>query len=269
MDRLPAVAGTFYPGDKKELQAILKELFKPADKIRGDCLGVISPHAGYVYSGPGTAHAIASLKPCQRFIILGPNHFLRGHSFSIMSSGSWETPLGKVPVDSELAAALMNKCSLLEEDGVSQEREHSIEVQLPFLQHRFSRFAFVPISVMNTDYSPKFLKDCEAVGKAIALAVKAGAEVIASSDFSHYISLDDARKKDREAIQQIEKLDPEGLFEVLDKVEASVCGYGPIAVLLYAARELKLKAKLIHSSSSADATGDKKQVVSYQAIGFC
>jgi AmmeMemoRadiSam system protein B len=266
-ERHPAVAGAFYPDNKKVLLEQLNSLFSGVSE-KHDCEAVVSPHAGYAYSGKGAAHAIAGLKQFQRFIILGPNHYLRGPSFSIMSSGTWETPLGKVAVDREMAAALKNKCKLLEEDESGHEREHSIEVQLPFLQHRFRRFMFVPISIMNTSYSSSFLKDCEALGHAIALAAKAGAGIIASSDFSHYVPLQEARRKEKPAIGQIEKLDPEGFFRALDKADSSVCGYGPIAVLLYAAKELGLKARLMHSSSSADATGDESEVVSYRAIGF-
>ncbi|MEE9406188.1 MAG: AmmeMemoRadiSam system protein B, partial [Candidatus Aenigmarchaeota archaeon] len=219
-------------------------------------------------SGKSAAHAIASLKRFQRFIILGPSHYPVGPKFSVVINGSWETPLGNVPVDSEMAAALKNKCSILEEDESAHEKEHSIEVQLPFLQHRFKKLMFVPISIMNTGYDEGFLKACESLGQSVALAAKAGAGIIASSDFSHYVSLEDARKKEKPALEAITKLDPKGFFTALDKADSSVCGYGPIAVLLYAAKELGLKAKVLHSSNSGDVTGDTSEVVSYHAIGF-
>lgn len=266
-DRNPAVAGAFYPDNKKVLLSQLDGLFSKASE-KHESEMVISPHAGYVYSGRTAAHAIASLKPFQRFIILGPNHYLRGPAFSVMGHGSWETPLGSVMIDRELAAALKAKCGLLEEDSAAHEKEHSIEVQLPFLQHRFRKLMFVPICVMNTDYDMGFLKSCESLGHAVALAAKAGVGVIASSDFSHYVPLTKAKRMEKPVLEQIGKLSPGGLFRALDRVGASVCGYGPIAVLLYAAKELGLKARVLHSSSSADATGDDSEVVSYHAIGF-
>jgi AmmeMemoRadiSam system protein B len=182
-----------------------------------------------------------------------------------MGSGSWSTPLGKVPIDEKAAGALKKACSFLEEDENVQDSEHSIEVQLPFLQHRFKDFSFVPVTVLNMGYNKGFLKQCEKLGKAIA-GQKAG--MIASSDFSHYVSSEEAQEKEKGILEAIEAIDPEGMFRELEKVKASVCGFGPIAVLLYAARELGLSAKVIHSSDSGDITGDKSEIVSYHAIGF-
>ncbi len=266
-DRQPAVAGTFYPGNRKEL---LEQLdgFLDGITVKQDCEMAISPHAGYEYSGRTAAHAIASLKGSQRFIILGASHYPLGPGFSIMSSGSWETPLGVAMVDREMASALMGKCSLLEEDSSAHRREHSIEVQIPFLQRLFPRFAFVPISVRNEGYGKGFLKDCEALGHAAALAAKAGAGIIASSDFSHYVSLEEAEMKEKPVLDAILGLDPAAFFRALKRTDASICGYGPIAATLYAARELGLRARLIHSSNSGEATGDSSEVVSYHAVGF-
>lgn len=267
MVRKPVVAGTFYPSDTKELKGLLGELFSGTKK--GKSLCAVSPHAGYPYSGRGSAFAVSSLKEAKGFIILGPNHTGLGMPFSIMAEGGWETPLGNVKIDSGLAGKLLSACDFLDEDSLAHMQEHSIEVQLPFLQYRFKRFGMVPICIMNTDYSEGFLKKCEALGKAIAGLMKGeGIGVIASSDFSHYIPLEEAERIDGEAIKEILKPDLGGFFRVLKKENASICGFGPIAVLMAAAKALKLKGKLLHSSNSGEATGDTGSVVTYRAIGF-
>jgi len=265
---MPAVAGTFYPFNREPLQNQLEKLFSSVKKTRSDCWGVISPHAGYEYSGLTAAYAISSLKPVHRFIILGPNHYLWGAEFSIMSQGVWATPLGECRIDAALAKKLLT-CPVLEENELAHEREHSIEVQLPFLQHRFKELQIVPVSIMCTDLSPDFRSKCETLGIAIAKAIKGKPVcIIASSDFSHYLSLGEAKRQDAQAINQIKKLDLPGFFKTLNKIGASICGPGPIAVLMAAGKELGLKVRTIHSSSSADATRDESSVVTYHAIGF-
>jgi AmmeMemoRadiSam system protein B len=266
--RHPAVAGMFYYGDADNLKKQLDKLF--SDSRPGNYLCVVSPHAGYEYSGRTAALAIGSLKPGKRFIILGPNHTGMGSEFSVMSRGKWRTPLGDCEIDSKLAKELKS-CNLLEDDDFAHEREHSIEVQLPFLQHRLKRFEFVPITIMGMGYSDEFLKRCEILGKAIAKAMKADPDirVIASSDFSHYIPAETAKEKDEKAMERIRKLNPTGFFETLRETDASVCGYAPIAVLLFAARELGLKkVDMIDYTTSGEKTGDMRSVVTYSAIGF-
>ncbi len=262
--RHPAVSGVFYHSDKDNLKEHLDSLFSGAKT--GNNIGVVSPHAGYEYSGRTAAHAINSLKGVGVFIILGPNHHVLGPEFSIMSEGSWKTPLGEVKIDSETAEKLKDG---LAESSIAHSQEHSIEVQLPFLQYRFKEFKFVPISIINTGFSSEFLKKCELLGSAIAGLVKGkDIGIIASSDFSHYLPIDSAKKIDNEAIEKILKLDTKGIFDVLAKHDASICGYGPIAVLISVARTLNLKTELIHESSSGDATRDFGSVVTYKAIGF-
>lgn len=263
--RYPAVAGTFYPGDKPALLHLLEHLFGEIKKIEQDCLGVVSPHAGYEFSGRTAARAIASLKDAGTFVILGPNHHLgpEPKPFAV-SLQDWETPLGKAPINRELAINLD-----LEAGEDAHMQEHSIEVQLPFLQYRFKAFDFVPISVMNQDYSKGFLGQCRKLGKAIAKEIKGKPMgVIASSDFSHYLPRKIALEKDEKAMKHILALDTPGLFKTLDRIDASVCGFGPIAVLMETARALKLKPRKIHHSTSADAIGETNAVVAYNAIGF-
>lgn len=270
--RYPAVAGTFYYADAGNLKEQLDDLFSDAktESGHGKNLGVVSPHAGYVYSGSTAAKAIGSLRPGKRFVILGPNHTGLGAEFSIMSKGRWRTPLGDCEIDSKLAEEL-KKCGILEEDEMAHEQEHSIEVQLPFLQHVLKSFKFVPITMMCAGYSDDSLERCEVLGSQIARVIRADPEVrvIASSDFSHYIPADEARDKDNKATERIRKLDPKGFFETLREINASVCGYVPITVLLFTARSLGLKnIEVIDYTTSGDKTGDNSSVVAYSAIGF-
>jgi hypothetical protein len=264
----------FYYHDPKNLKAQLKDLFSGA-KARPGHIGVVSPHAGYQYSGRTAAWAVSSLKPAKTFVILGPNHQGFGAQFSVMCSGAWKTPLGEVSINQKAARRLMESCKFLKDDGSAHSQEHSVEVQLPLLQHRFgsNAFDFVPVSIMNVDYSAEFLQKCERLGAAIAGLVKSGAGAsgtgaIASSDFSHYLPRDVAEQRDGAALKKILALDTGGLFKALEGMDASVCGYGPIAVLMSAARKLGLRAELINKSDSGDATGDAGSVVAYYAIGF-
>jgi len=276
--RKPVVAGQFYHSDAGKLKEQLSGFFKNV-KTASRSVGVVSPHAGFMYSGQTAAWAIASLKSARTFIILGPNHNTLGEQFSCFPSGPWETPLGRLEVNKNIADQLMKSCGFLSGDTDAHAVEHSIEVQLPFLQHRFGRqgFDFVPISIMNIDYSEGFAQACEKLGKAIGMVVKSSQSktngpnsigIIASSDFSHYVPKVDADAMDKRVVEQILKLDVQGLFKALDSMAASVCGYGPIAVLMAAARALGLKGKPIHNSTSGDITGDNKSVVAYYAIGF-
>jgi predicted class III extradiol MEMO1 family dioxygenase len=286
--REPVVAGTFYPFDPGHLKEQLNSLFSGI-KTEQKCLGAVSPHAGYEYSGRTAAFAISSLRQAKTFVVLGPNHQGFGAGFSIMGSGAWRTPLGEVAVNPDISRELI-KSGIVQEDSTAHLQEHSIEVQLPFLQHRFgtrtlqldmkstsksnasaqtNTFDFVPICIMNTGYSGEFLKECKTLGAAIARTIKGkGIGVIASSDFSHYLPAEVAEEKDSRALKKIIALDTKGLFKILEETSASVCGYGPIAVLMAAAKELGLKARLINKSNSGDSTGDYNSVVAYYAIGF-
>jgi len=263
------VSGMFYPSEKGKLSSQLSDLFSQASAQEKYRI-VVSPHAGYVYSGLGAAHAIGSLLPASTFIVLGPNHTGIGQEFSIMSNGTWKTPLGDIPVDAT-AAADLKKSGILEEDDWAHASEHSIEVQLPFLQHRFGKFSLVPICIMNEGYSQEFLSKCERLGHLIGLLMQEKeVGLVASSDFSHYIPARSAKKFDSEAIDKITDLDGKGFFRTLQKNRATVCGYGPIAVAMAAAKSLGLKSgELIKYTNSGDVSKDYSSVVAYAAIGFC
>jgi len=266
-EREPVVAGMFYNLEPRHLAMQVGELFssvKPGKTFKM----VVSPHAGYPYSGKTAAHAVAAMQRTGNYIILGPNHTGLGPRFSVMGSGSWRTPLGDCRIDNGLADKLKG-CGCLTEDSLAHSQEHSIEVQLPFLQYKFKSFGFVPVCIANLGYSDDFLEKCVTLGKTVAGIVKTGdAGVIASSDFSHYLPLEIANKKDGAALEQILKLDLPGFFQTLEEEDASVCGFGPIAVAMAAARELGMHPELIHKSSSGDETGDYGSVVTYYAIGF-
>ena len=269
-ERKAVVAGMFYNRNPHQLQKEIEQLFsgvKPRKAGKGFRM-VVSPHAGYLYSGRTAAHAIGSLEEAKSYIVLGPNHSGFGPTFSVMSSGSWSTPLGSCRIDPGLAEKV-KKCNMLTEDRDAHSHEHSIEVQLPFLQCRFKDFSFVPICIMNFGHSDDFLKDCMELGKAVARIVKVGdVGVVASSDFSHYLPLEVADKKDGAAMSRILKLDLPGFFRTLKEENASICGFGPIAVAMAAAKELGLRPELINKSSSGDETKDYGSVVTYYAIGF-
>jgi hypothetical protein len=197
------------------------------------------------------------------YIILCPNHTGRGAPLAIMSSGEWLTPLGRVPVDSALARLLRRSCHLLTEDAEAHEDEHSLEVQLPFLQRSVGEFKFVPIVIGTGGYSA-----LESLGRGIAQAVgTAAVMIIASSDMNHYEPDSLTRQKDRKAIDKILALDPPGLYEVVRHEDISMCGYGPTIAMLTAAKDLGAQsAELIKYATSADTSGDRDAVVGYAGI---
>jgi len=198
------------------------------------------------------------------YIILCPNHTGRGAPLAIMSSGEWLTPLGRVPVDSAMAHLLRQSSRLLMEDAEAHEDEHSLEVQLPFLQRSVGEFKFVPIAIGVGGYS-----GLESLGHSIAQAVGPTAPVmiIASSDMNHYEPDSITREKDRKAIDKILALDPPGLYEVLRHDDISMCGYGPTIAMLTAAKDLGAQsAELIKYATSADTSGDRDAVVGYAGI---
>ena len=266
MIRQPVVAGMFYYSDPELLKNQLSVFFKSA-KAEG-YRAVISPHAGYEYSGLTAAHAINAVSGFSKYIILGPNHNLIGYRFAVFESGSWLTPLGECKINEDIANKL--KGEIIKPDINAHAYEHSIEVQLPLLQYRVKDFTFTPISIRNISYDRDFMNDCIKIGKMIAKIVKVDRDigVIASSDFSHYLPAEIAKEKDMAAIEMIKKLYVRGFFDVLEETDASICGYGGIAITMAFAREMGLSVDIIHSSNSGDVTHDYSSVVSYYAIGF-
>jgi MEMO1 family protein len=264
MVRSPAVSGRFYPDDPRELARRVDDCTKGADQ-KMSAFGCVVPHAGYAYSGHVAGAVYGALSLPARMILLGPRHFPRGEPLAILSEGSWRTPLGEALVDGELAAELKRACGLLREDEVAHRSEHSLEVQLPFLQRLLKVFRFVPI-VLGTDRYPAL----EELGRAVAKVVAAQPEpvlLIASSDMNHYENDEITRVKDRKAIEKILELDARGLYDTVRREGITMCGYGAAVVLLTAARELSVKrAELVRYATSGDVTGDRAEVVGYAGL---
>lgn len=266
--RPPAVAGRFYPQDRVELERELSRCLGEGTSSEitfASALGCVVPHAGYVYSGSVAGAVYRRLPKRSRFLILGPNHFGRGEPLALVSEGIWQTPLGPATIDRELAQGLRQRLPYLAEDSVAHTAEHSLEVQIPFLQRLAPRFTFVPIAIAVGHYAA-----LENLGHDLAQALTNLDDrplIIASSDMNHYEPDSITRTKDREAIEQILSLNPRGLYDVIHRRNISMCGYGPVIALLTAARDLGAqKATLVQYATSADASGDRSAVVGYAGI---
>ncbi len=262
--RPPAVAGQFYPGKPERLLHDIREYTAPS-AAKFHALGCVVPHAGYMYSGPVAGALYAALELPRRFVILCPNHTGVGAPLAIMSSGSWVTPLGEVPINSALAETLKTKFPLLSEDETAHRSEHALEVQLPFLQSLVKDFTFIPI-VVGTGR----LDVLQALGKVIADTIQESAEttlVIASSDMNHYENDSVTRVKDQRAIDRVLALDPTGLHEIVQREHISMCGFGPAVAMLTAAKKLgATRAELVKYGTSGDISGDRDYVVGYAGI---
>ena len=263
--RAPAVAGRFYPRRADELVRDL-HAYMPNDKAeRVSAIGCIAPHAGYMFSGHVAAAVYARLEVPKHCVILCPNHTGMGVPLALMTAATWQTPLGSVPTDAELGAALRQRFPSLEEDSAAHRSEHAIEVQLPFLQARRGDLSFVPIVIGTSDF--KVLHELgEALGDAI-LQQPHRVLIIASSDMNHYESDAITRIKDHKAIARVLALDARGLWEVVMNDDVSMCGFGPAIVMLTAAKRLgATSSELVKYATSGDVSGDRDQVVGYAGI---
>ncbi|MEM2910056.1 MAG: AmmeMemoRadiSam system protein B [Nitrososphaerota archaeon] len=273
--RRPVVAGSFYAGTRELLIKQIKDAFLhpigPGRLPKGvwgyeKIPALICPHAGYMYSGPIAAHSYTSLEGRRKpkvVVMVGPNHAGIGSEVSVYPEGEWYTPLGSVSIDSELVRLISKNSDLVSLDEYSHDEEHSLEVQLPFLQYVLGEFKLVPIVMLNQD------KDAaEEVGRAIAESVSGeDALLIASSDFTHYEPDAVAKKKDSMAIERISALDVEGFYDVIFKHRITACGYGPIAAILAASKALGARnVRLLKYATSGDVTGDRSAVVGYASI---
>jgi AmmeMemoRadiSam system protein B len=264
--RHAAVAGRFYPGDAEGLREEASSYLSQsggAEPVKA--FGCIVPHAGYMYSGHVAGAVFARLRIPPRCIVLCPNHTGVGHAVSVMSEGVWETPLGKVPIDSGLAVGLKHRFPGLEEDASAHRAEHAAEVELPFLQIMQPALNFVPIALAVSDF-----KVLEQLGNAIADEIAPGNDeilIVASSDMNHYEPDDVTRAKDHRAIERILTLDARGLHDVVTQQKISMCGVGPAVVMLTAAKRLGAKsAELVKYSTSGDISGDHALVVGYAGV---
>lgn len=267
MIRNPAVAGQFYSGSKESLIEEVGKLIPASAKKKEDAIGVISPHAGYIYSGSVAGAVLSSIKPKPVYIIMGPNHTGLGSPFSLSTSDAWITPLGSVTINKTLAERILKNCPEISRDEFAHIQEHSIEMQLPILQVLQKSFTIVPIVV-----SPGPIEQYKKIGQGIAksireLKLEKDVAIIASSDMTHYESQDSAREKDSRVIDAVLKLDEKALLERIEKFDISMCGYAPAAIMMAAAKSLGAgKAKLIKYQTSADVSGDYSSVVGYAGM---
>ena len=266
MVRNPAVAGQFYSDSKESLLREAKELIGDASQ-KEDAIGVVSPHAGYMYSGAVAGETLSSIRPKPTYIIMGPNHTGLGSPFSLTASDSWKTPLGEIDVNKKLAEAILKNCLQIRKDELSHIHEHSIEVQLPFLQVAQKEFTFVPIVISYGD-----LENYRNIGEALAKSVKElkiekDVTIIASSDMTHYEPQAAAKDKDSKAIDAVLKLDEEALIKRVEKFNITMCGYAPVAIMIAAAKKLGAKkARLVKYQTSGDVSKDYSSVVGYAGI---
>ncbi|MCS4541856.1 MAG: AmmeMemoRadiSam system protein B [Euryarchaeota archaeon] len=276
--RRPAVSGQFYWSDPKDLLEQISDCYKhilgprnlPETKAGPrKIVGAVAPHAGYMYSGPVAAHTYNELAADgipDTVVIIGPNHTGVGSGVAIMVEGAWQTPLGTVEIDSDLAKQIIKKSETIDSDETAHYSEHSIEVQLPFLQHIYNeKFKFIPICMMMQD-----LDTAREVGKAIAVAAKdKNVVILASTDFTHYESQKIALDKDLKAIDAIINLNETKLVERVIGLNISMCGYGPVAAMIVAAKNLQAKeGKLLKYATSGDITNDYSHVVGYGSIAI-
>ena len=276
--RKPCVADAFYAGTRTELIDQITHCFThqfgpgkvPDPNPQGPrrIVGIVAPHAGYMYSGPVAANGysrIAADGIPEVFIILGPNHTGLGSGLSIQTEGEWQTPLGEATIDSELATRIQKSSGIMDVDERAHANEHSVEVQLPFLQFLYKKVRFVPICMMMQG-----LRTCNDVAETIIEQTKGkDFAIIASSDCTHYEPHETATRKDKTAIDAILKLDDQTLNDLGESNRVTMCGYGPITTLIAASKILgNVKAELLSYRTSGDITGDKSAVVGYTSIAF-
>jgi AmmeMemoRadiSam system protein B len=266
MVRHPYVAGYFYPGEAAELKATVAGLVdKKAPKE--NVIGLLVPHAGYVYSGPVTGATISRVKFKDTFIIIGPSHSGMGKPFSVMTAGTWRTPLGDVNIDAELAVKMVAVSNYLEADEEAHRQEHAVEVQLPFLQYFKPDVRIVPVIIAGEGAAvyPE-------IGRDIARAVKElkkNVVVMASGDMTHYEPHLQAKEKDLYAVEAMLKLDTAELARRYKERRITMCAFPPVMCVMAAAKELgATRGELVTYRTSGDASGDYDQVVGYAGVIF-
>jgi len=260
--RKSVVAGTFYPSNPEKLKNIIKSFFGDNFKINTEKLippmGVIVPHAGYIYSGETAAKAYKKIFEkgiAKRVFLLGPNHTGLGSKISIFKNGFWETPFGKIKVDEKASGKILKDLDNYN-DEYAHLNEHSLEVQLPFLQYAMGNdFEIVPICMMDQS-----LETSKNLGKILANIIEAGDLVIASSDMNHYESHEKTILKDEKVIETLKKMNLQEMYDTIRRYNISMCGYGPVAVLLSIGFS---DIEIIDHTTSGEKSGDYEAVVGY------
>ncbi|HSC45529.1 MAG TPA: AmmeMemoRadiSam system protein B [Candidatus Acidoferrum sp.] len=269
MLRLPAVAGTFYPAEPAALTALLRQCLSVDSAVRPAAAkyrACLVPHAGYVYSGPVAGKVFSRIQFPVRIIILGVRHFPYGAEAAIFPTGAWRTPLGDIPIDSALAAEILHASPILHEDHLAHESEHSLEVQLPFLQLLAPAAKIVPIAIGSLPYD-----DLVHLGHSLGQILSDNPDVflLTTTDLNHYEDLATTRRKDQFAIDQILVLNPSELFQSCRRQKISMCGLGSTVAMLAALNSLGAKnPELVSHTTSADYSGDTKRVVGYAGFLF-
>lgn len=262
--REPAVCGQFYPSNPDKLKKMISGYVR-SENEKKTVLGLISPHAGYIYSGHVAGAVFSGINIPDDVVLLGPNHTGMGEKVALMPDGVWETPLGDVEVNQELAKCLLTGSSKLRKDYMAHTREHSLEVQLPFLQYLNPSVRIVPITLMHGSYG-----DLKNIGIAVAEGIreyKKTVLIVVSSDMSHYVSHDWARQNDKRAIDKVIELDGKGLIEVCEKYDITMCGVYPSVAGIEACKELGAqKGQLVKYATSGEVSGDYGHVVGYAGI---
>jgi hypothetical protein len=264
MKRSPIVAGQFYYGTDDGLNRQVAG-YVDENRERQEVIGIISPHAGLMYSGAVAGSLYSKIIFPETFILIGPNHSGLGKSISLMRSGSWEIPIGTLEIDEEVAAMILNTSEIVFEDAKAHYYEHSLEVQLPFIYYFSPKAKIVPITMMSTS-----LENCQALGQTLADVIQSVDRqivIVASSDMNHYETDEVTREKDAIAIEKALSLDPEGLYHAVRRYGISMCGYGPATTMLYAAKALgATSAELVDYMTSGEINGDYSRVVGYAGI---
>ena len=261
MQREPAVAGQFYPDNIVALTKMLED-FCPQNAQKEVAPGIMVPHAGYVFSGAIAGQVYSRVEIPDQVILLGPNHHGVGHPGAVYATGSWKTPLGEIAINEALALSLIEESSVLQADSTAHKFEHSLEVQVPFIQYLNPNATLVPICLGHQQ-----LKQLVSIGESIAKVVKNSPDpilLIASTDMTHFESAESALYKDRLALDCVETLDAEGLFRTVVEQRISMCGFLPTVVLLTAAKMLgALQGEIVVYGNSGDVTQDYNDVVAY------
>lgn len=264
MIRKAVFAYEWYPGEPKVLRSTIKSYLGDC-RVSENIFGVISPHAGYIYSGHVAGAVYSHVKVPEVVVILCVNHRGIGARAAIISSGLWETPLGQVSIQEDLAETIKNNAPVVEEDPTAHMREHSLELQLPFLQYLNPQFQLVPIALQHLSY-----EECEQLGIGLANSVQRFQKqvvLVASNDMTHFEPQEVAERKDRMAINKILEIDPYGLYTTVQRNRISMCGVIPSTVLLSSCKHLGArKGKLIKYASSGEVSKDYSSVVGYAGI---
>jgi AmmeMemoRadiSam system protein B len=276
--RRAAVAGSFYPSTRSELSSMVNSCYlhplgpghaPPAPPGHANVVAVVSPHAGYEYSGPVAAHSylhVSSLRAPDLIVIVAPNHYGVGSGVATFKDGEWETPLGRMRVDEEAASKLVRDSGIVTFDPEAHRMEHSLEVQLPFLQQIYGdSVPILPVSLIFQDF-----ETARTVAESLVKVVEGKKTVlVASSDLTHYEPAADAREKDAALINQIKRMDVGSFYSTLDRLQITACGFGAIATVMVASRALGLEeGELLKYATSGDTTGDNNRVVGYASLRF-